>query len=180
VRTPLPFKAKQLIGVSVALIVIVALTTFAQSSAGRRELRRLGIVGQPAAYTELSFNDPLTLPSTLNRTPHAALIPFTITNRSTHVTRYAWKVVLAGIGRVVLHSGATQLGAGQAMMVVAPVEVGCVTRSRVSVILSTGESIGFWAACVGPAPDRSVHHRLESKRGADERARRAHRTLRAP
>ncbi len=150
---------KRLVAVAIALVVIATLTTFAQSRAGQSELKRLGIVGPRAAFTELAFVDPLKLPSTLHPAPHLVLIPFTITNHATRPASYSWQIAIAGTRQRVLRSGSAFLEGGEAVTIATRVELGCTTRTRVNVRLSSGESIGFWATCVGRPPAPTAHHR---------------------
>lgn len=145
------FTAKQLVAATLALIVIATLTTYAQSRAGQRELKRLGIVHPSPAFTELAFDDPLGLPKTVDRTPQGVVIRFTIANRGNRAATYGWKIAVAEAGAAprVLRSGAVFLAAGRAVTLSPRVELACTTRIRVNVLLSSGDSIGFWAACAG-------------------------------
>lgn len=153
------FNVKRLVGVAITLIVIASLTTFAQSRAGQSELKRLGIVGPRSAFTELAFLDPLKLPSTLSPARHPVLIPFTITNHATRPASYRWQIALAGTRQRVLRSGSAFLKGEETVTIVTRVELGCATRTRVNVLLSSGESIGFWATCVGRAGALTAHRR---------------------
>lgn len=134
------------------LVVIAGLATFAQSGAGQRELRRAGIVAAPPAFTELAFQNPARLPNTVSRRPRAVLLPFTITNRGRRDATYAWRVVVTGNSPRVLRSGSVPVAAGQAVTIVPSLELACTTRTRVNVVLSSGESIGLWATCVRRPP----------------------------
>ena len=141
-------RAKHVAGGAITLIVIVSLAILAQSAAGQHVLKRLGIVGHPPSFTELSFDQPLELPSTLTQKPHPVAIAFTIANHSSRTASYEWKIVATASARQTLRSGFVQLAAGQRVSVVPQLELGCVTRTRVNVVLSSGENIGFWTTCV--------------------------------
>lgn len=153
------FNVKRLAGVAITLIVIASLTTFAQSRAGQSELKRLGVVGARSAFTELAFVDPLKLPSTLPPARHLVLIPFTITNDGTRPASYRWEIAVAGTRPRVLRSGTAFLQGQETVTIRTQVELGCVTRTRVNVLLSSGESIGFWATCMGRARAATAHQR---------------------
>jgi hypothetical protein len=172
-------RAKQLVGATIVLIVVASLTTLAQSQAGQRALKQLGIVDGPAAFTELGFDNPLELPTTVHRAPSPVLIPFTVTDHSSRSARYGWKVVIAGTPERVLRSGSVLLGARQAVTIVPRIELGCATRTRVNVALSSGEHIGFWAACAERARAPTTRRRPESRRTSADRKRSTRRTTRA-
>jgi hypothetical protein len=155
----LRFNVKRLVGVAITLVVIASLTTFAQSRAGQSELKRLGIVGPRTAFTELAFVDPLKLPSTLHRAPQLVPIPFTITNHATRPASYRWQIAIAGTRQRILGSGSAFVEGERAVTIVTRVELGCSTRTRVNVVLSSGESIGFWATCVGRSREPTGHGR---------------------
>jgi hypothetical protein len=155
----LHFRAKQFAGVAIALIALATLTTLAQSRIGQRELRRVGLVAPPPPFTALAFVDPQRLPSTIHQRPRALTIPFTITNSGSRAASYGWEIVAAGTAQQTLGSGSVQVPKGKTATVDPHVQVGCAGRTRVNVILSTGESIGFWADCVNSAPGRAARRR---------------------
>ncbi len=157
-------RAQQLVGVAIALVLIATLTTFAQSQAGQRELRRLGIVSPPPALTELAFVNPARLPTTLHRVPRALAIRFTLTNLDTRVASYRWEIVVRGTRQRIVRSGAAAVAPGRTTTIVSKLKLGCAERTRVNVVLSTGESIGFWAGCVGRSAVPAARHRRSARR----------------
>jgi hypothetical protein len=145
----LRIKPKQLISAAGALAVTAALTAFAQSGAGQTALRRIGVVSSPVAYTELGFVTPLSLPRTLRRQPATTYLPFQVTNREHQARTYRWEIVVTDSSSRVARTGVVTLRQGAEAYLDPWIRLGCSRRTRITVALSSGESLNLWASCVG-------------------------------
>jgi hypothetical protein len=161
--------AKQLAALAIAVVTVATLATLAQSKTGQRELRKIGVAAPPPAFTALAFVDPNQLPTTLHQQVQRLVVPFTIINHSARAASYRWQIVAAGPRQRMLGSGFIQVAGGQASIVSPQVELGCTDRTRVNVLLSTGTSIGFWAACVRRGPASAEHRGATAASSLDKR-----------
>jgi hypothetical protein len=139
--------SKQAISATLALALAAGLTTFAQSKPGHRALRSVGVVGEPARYTELAFVAPAQLPTRLRRATQTLHVPFTIANHEHAAVSYKWTVSVSGSRTEVASSGVVPVSAGRQATVDPFVRVRCDQRTRVTVRLSSGEHIDFWVTC---------------------------------
>jgi hypothetical protein len=132
--------------------VVLAAAGLAQTSPGHALLRRLGFE-KSAAYTELAFTRPQSLPEQLTSRTVVVDVPFEIHNVSPASRDYRWSimVVRGGHGHHVA-SGHTRVPAGRTTTVGPAVAISCVNgRLRLQVVLaSPHESIYFWTACWSP------------------------------
>jgi hypothetical protein len=175
----LQFRAKQLVGVAIVLLAIASLTMFAQSKTGQRELRRIGVTAPPPPLTALALVDPAGLPTALHERPAAIAIPFTITNQSTSARSYRWEIVAAGTRRRMLSSGSVRVARAQTATVSPRLKLGCAGRTRVNVLLSSGDSVGFWASCFRSAPVGPERRPAVTKGTVREQRHGRHRTATA-
>jgi hypothetical protein len=161
---------KQLVWAAVALLCVAALTSFAQSSAGQRLLRNLGIAARYQGLTELAFTDPGALPNTIRGTPQDLALPFTITNLSSHARSYLWFV---HAGSSTPTTGEVSVPADQAAAVTPRFKLGCRTRTRVQLSLDTGQALAVWLNCEPPRVNRPRTHAATTrqKRRAQHKAR---------
>jgi hypothetical protein len=152
--------SRQLISASVTLALIASAATFAQSKAGQKVLKHIGVAGEPSKYTELAFVDPTKLPNAVYQPRSQLLVPFTITNHEHVATTYHWQIVAAARGSRVVRAGEVSLSAGAYAYFDPVLELGCATRTQVTVRLTTGEHIDFWAACIhSPSRIHAATHR---------------------
>ena len=129
---------------------MMAVAGLAQTPPGHRLLRDMGLSQAPAAYTQLYFASPRTLPATLTSPAATAAVPFEIRNTSSAPRNYQWSITLVRGGKTEqLASGSAQVLAGGAVSVARTVRFSCAPgRVRVETSLaSPRESIGFWATC---------------------------------
>lgn len=133
------------------LVIILAVGVLSQTPPGRNVLRSAGVLGTPAAYTELAFTTPDQLPQQLVVANVTKVPAFEIHNVTGAARRYRWSVTLSSAG------GAVQSAAGQASVadghratLTPSVRVDCRPGPlTVSVSLATsGESIRFRADCL--------------------------------
>lgn len=134
--------------------VVLAVAILAQTGAGQALMRDVGLAKTPAAYTQLSFARPQSLPGTVPASGTTLRVPFEIRNTSAAQRTYQWSVtVRRGQRTDQLTSGGTRVPAGAAVTVTPSVTVACVSgRIRVDVgLVSPRESIDFYATCVAPS-----------------------------
>jgi hypothetical protein len=173
----LRIKHKQLISAAVAVAVIAALITLAQDHVGQTALRKIGVVGSPAHYSELAFVDPAHLPDTLRPTPSPMHIAFTVTNHVSASQTYGWEIDATGASSRVLASGTLEVAHGRQAYLDPEIILGCSRRTRVTVRLTSGDSIDFWAKCLrqpkrgrrGRARGRARQHSLRVHRKVGRR-----------
>ena len=137
------------------VVVVVGLTTFAQSRPGQSALRHLGVVGPAQRYTELAFVGAQHLPTTLPRAATALHLPFTITNREGRTQQYGWSILkrLSATMTQKLTAGEASLRDGQEAYVDPAVTISCTSyQTRVAVRLTSGQVIDFVARCSGRSP----------------------------
>jgi hypothetical protein len=168
----LRFRFKQLASAILVLVVVTALATFAQSKAGQRQLREIGVAARPSGYTELAFVDPLRLPHTLRTAPTKLHVAFTITSREPATRTFVWQLTVRGATPSgVIRTGSVQLQPGARSYIDSTVSLRCSGRTRLTVTLATGEHIGLWASCVvvrqrgRPKPTASSAHHAKHKAG---------------
>jgi hypothetical protein len=142
---------RQLIAASATLAVVVTATSLAQSGVGQRELRRIGLLSTAAGYTEVAFANPAKLPTTLQSSPRALHVAFTVTNRQRAAVSNGWQVVQTQPDRRILASGQVYVDQGQQAYVDPAIAVGCSQRTQITVALGSGQQIGFWVDCVRTA-----------------------------
>jgi hypothetical protein len=142
-------KIRQLITASAVLVLIASATTFAQSRTGQRALADVGVGSVPNRYTELAFASPARLPSRVHRTSRRLHTPFTITNRERAARTYHWEIVATDVHTQMLNAGAAYVAQGQRVYLDPVTRVGCSRRTRITVGLSSGQHIDYWADCVG-------------------------------
>jgi hypothetical protein len=140
---------RQLITASVVLVLVAGATTLAQSKTGQRALAHVGVGSAPTRYTELAFASPATIPSTLHRIPRSLHAAFTITNRERGVATYHWEITATDVRTRVLHTGDVYVGQGDRVYLNPMIKLGCSRRTRITVRLSSGQHIDFWADCGG-------------------------------
>jgi hypothetical protein len=145
----LRLEIRQLITASVLLVLIASATTFAQSGTGQRALADLGVGSAPNRYTELAFASPARLPNSVHRTPRRMHTAFTITNRERAARTYHWEIAATDVHTRVLSAGAAYLAQGHRVYLDPVTRVGCSGRTRITVRLSSGQHIGYWAGCIG-------------------------------
>ncbi len=143
-------KSRQLITAAALLVLVAGIASLAQSSAGQRALRHVGLGSKPSRYTELAFADPIRLPITVHRVPSRLDTAFTITNYERATTTYHWQIVARDLRSRVLDAGQVLVEQGHQAYVDALITTGCSSRTRFTVQLSSGEHIGFWANCIRP------------------------------
>jgi hypothetical protein len=133
------------------LTAVLAAGLLFQTPPGRYVLRSAGLLGAPAAYTELAFTGPGNLPQQLIAANVTNLPAFEIHNATGAGRRYRWSVTLSSAG------GTAQVATGQASVAdghvttLAPsVTVEC-RPGPVTVtvrLADSGESIDFKADCL--------------------------------
>ena len=132
--------------------VVLATAGLAQTSPVHALLRRLGLE-KSAAYTELAFTRPQSLPEPLTSRTAVVDMPFEIHNVSPASRTYRWSImVIRGGHDHRVASGTARVPAGRTTTVRPAVAVSCVNgRVRFEVVLaSPRESIDFWTACWSP------------------------------
>jgi hypothetical protein len=133
----------------VAVIVVVC-AGLAQAQQGHSLLRAAGLYEEPASYTELAFNTPGALPSTLTKSGASVKVSFGIHNVSENPRSYTWSIVLvySGVSRVKA-SGAAPTPPQGRTAITKSVVAACV-GGRVQVVVrlaSPAESISSWMTC---------------------------------
>jgi hypothetical protein len=126
------------------------MTTLAESKVGQKALRNIGVVQTRAAFTELAFANPTSLVKTLRPQPSVLNIPFVITDDGNAARSYDWEILLTSPQTRTIATGTVELAARQQAYLDPLIRLGCSGRTRVSVRLSSGEQIDFWATCVAP------------------------------
>lgn len=142
------FRPGQLIA-AIAALIIAGAAVFAQTSAGQRTLRRIGVAVPPARYTELAFADPARLPRTISRAPSRLPAAFTIANHEGAAVTYRWQVLQTQPATRVLSAGEAYVPLGQRRYVDPKIVLGCSGRTRITVRLASGPRIAYYADCVG-------------------------------
>ena len=137
-----------------SLVLLVALIMLcvglAQTSQGHVLLSDVGLYEQPSSYTELTFQTPSDLPSTIASPNSPIDVSFNIHNASEAPRAYQWSVVLAKAGKSqVKASGAVTASAQGRVTITRSVSMACVGgRLQVLVRLaSPAESVDFWVTC---------------------------------
>jgi hypothetical protein len=170
----LRFPPRQLISAISALVVVAALAAIAQSKVGQSALKNVGVAAPPVRYTELAFVDPLHLPVAVRNTPSPLDLPFTITNRQHETRTYGWRVLVMGGLPQVAARGSVRLAPGAQGYLNPRLTLSCTQRARVTVEITTGQEIGFWARCAVVPPSHPVlaphavaaaNHLTASRRG---------------
>jgi hypothetical protein len=134
-------------------VVVIGLTSFAQTQAGQTALHQLGVVGPSERYTELAFVGAQHLPAQVPRAGVAAHLAFTIVNRAGRARSYAWTVLerMSATETRQLMAGETSLRDGQRAYLDPKVTLSCISgEARVDVRLTSGELIDFIVKCSGP------------------------------
>ena len=143
---------RQLILASVTLAVIAGATTYAQSKSGQSVLKHIGVAGKPVRYTELAFVDPAMLPKHVY-SPHAPLlVHFRVSNHEGTAVNYQWQVLVSQPRPHVASAGEVRLTPAAVANLGRVINVTCTGRTQVTVRLSTGEHVDYWADCVVTAP----------------------------
>jgi hypothetical protein len=135
----------------VLLVVLIVLCVgVAQTSQGHVLLSDVGLYEQPSSSTELTFQTPGDLPSTMASPNSPIDVSFSIHNASEAPRAYQWSVVLAKAGKSeVKASGAVTASAQGRVTITRSVSMACVGgRLQVLVRLaSPAESVDFWVTC---------------------------------
>ena|SRR5436305_1002188 len=139
---------RQLLALSLTLALVVGVTTFAQTGSGQSVLKHIGVGSEPSRYTELAFVDPAKVPNKLYRSRGQLLVQFTIANHEGRVTTYHWQVVVSQPRPRVATAGQVSLASGAHTYLDPVITVSCSRRTQVTVRLSTGDYIQYWADCV--------------------------------
>lgn len=133
------------------LVIVLAAGVLCQTPPGRAALRSSGVLGTPAAYTELAFAAPDDLPQQLVAANVTQLPAFEIHNATGATHRYRWSVTLSSAGGAVqAATGETSVADGHIATLAPSVKVTCRPGSlTVTIRLATGgESINFRADCL--------------------------------
>jgi hypothetical protein len=135
-----------LIAVAGFVIIVVLGTFLAGTPLVHAQLENLKLLPQPEHYTELYFNDPSALPSTV---PLASIaFSFTIHNVTGQAMVYPYTVslVTSPTTTEVISSGSEQVNAGQTVAVPAVVSVSKTVKSGevVVTLVNQKQSIDFW------------------------------------
>ena len=133
-------------------MIILVVGVLSQTPPGRDGLRSAGVLGTPAAYTELAFSAPEELPQQLVTTNVTKVPAFEIHNVTGAARRYRWSVTLTSAGGAVQAAAAGQasVAAGHSATLTPSVRPECrpgpltVTVS----LAASGESIRFRADCL--------------------------------
>jgi hypothetical protein len=132
-------------------MIILVVGVLSQTPPGRDGLRSAGVLGTPAAYTELAFTAPAELPQQLVATNVTKVPAFEIHNVTGAARRYRWSVTLNSAGGAVRSAaGQASVAAGHSATLSPSVRVECRPGPlTVTVSLATGgESIRFRADCL--------------------------------
>lgn len=127
------------------LAVVVAVTVVAQSGAGQRALRSIGIVAARDGYSEVAFATPSKLPPKV-RSSRPLHVAFTVTNHEREALSYGWHILQSN-GQQALASGQLELSQGQRAYLNPVISPTCSGRIRISVVLGSRQQIGFWTDC---------------------------------
>jgi hypothetical protein len=133
------------------LMIVLAAGVLFQTPPGRDVLRSAGVLGTPAAYTELAFTGPGDLPQQLVAANVTKLPAFEIHNVTGAAHRYRWSVTLSSArGAVQAATGEAPVADGRVATLAPSVRVECRPGPlTVTVRLATsGESINFRADCL--------------------------------
>lgn len=133
------------------LLIVLAAGALSQTPPGRAVLRSAGLVGAPAAYTELAFTAPKDLPQQVVATEVTTLPPFEIHNATGEARRYRWSVTLSSAGGAVqAATGEASLADGKRATIAPTVKVECRPGPLTATIrlAAGGESIKFTADCL--------------------------------
>lgn len=139
------------------LLAVLAAGALSETPPGRGVLRAAGVIGTPAAYTELAFVTPTDLPQQLVAAETTNIPPFVIHNATGAAHRYRWSVTLSSAGTArPSATGETAVAAGAQNTIAPAVRADCrpgpltVTIALAGDAGSTGdaESISFTADCL--------------------------------
>jgi hypothetical protein len=133
------------------LMIVLAAGVVFQTPAGRDVLRSAGVLGTPAAYTELAFTAPDDLPQQLVAANVTKIPAFEIHNVTGTAHRYRWSVTVSSAsGAMQAAAGETPVAVGHVATLAPSARVECRPGPlTVTVQLATsGESISFRADCL--------------------------------
>lgn len=155
-------KTWRIVATVVAVAVVLGAVGFAQSSAGKRVTRNLGLFVPSEPYTQLYFADPQTIAAATEGGVGSAVatkVSFVIQDNEHRSAVYAWSIAVDGR---TMQRGHTVLGDGQHDTVRRTVTTGCAARRggtrstpaprrvRITVTLAHPvQSIGYWFSCRG-------------------------------
>jgi hypothetical protein len=137
----------QLLLLVAAVLVCAGL---AQTQPGHAVLRDAGLYETPAAYTELTFSAPGTLPDAVAKPNASVTVAFGIHNVSNDSRNYNWSIVLVHSGKSQVKASGTVLTMAQGRSSVSKSVPAACSSGRVQVVVrlaSPAESISFWVAC---------------------------------
>jgi hypothetical protein len=136
-------------GLAVLAVAVLAVVGLAQTPPGHALMRGMGLSAAPAAYTQLSFARPQSLPVTVT-SPAAVPVPFEIRNTSPVRRTYLWSITLTRAGSTErLATGAVLIPAGGTAAIVRTARFSCPAGPvRLDVgLASPQESIDLLATC---------------------------------